>query len=70
MIFKISKGIEIASAVQNLWQFYWRGEFTYQWSCIGKGLRLQPAQQACFLDLGSSIKLDGVGPVDNRPSTD
>ena len=20
----------------------------YWWSCIGKGLRLQPAQQACF----------------------
>ena len=24
------------------------GDFVYWWSCIGKGLRLQPAQQACF----------------------
>ena len=24
-------------------------EFAYWWSCIGKGLRLQPAQQTCFL---------------------
>ena len=23
-------------------------DFVYRWSCIGKGLRLQPAQQACF----------------------
>ena len=23
-------------------------EFAYWWSCIGKGLRLQPAQEACF----------------------
>ena len=23
-------------------------DFAYWWSCIGKGLRLQPAQQACF----------------------
>ena len=22
--------------------------FAYWWSCIGKGMRLQPAQQACF----------------------
>ena len=32
-----------------------KGHFTegvdsaYWWSCIGKGLRLQPAQQACFI---------------------
>ena len=31
----------------------------------GEGLRLQPAQQACF-----ESKLDGVCLVDNRPSTD
>ena len=24
-------------------------DFAYWWSCIRKGLRLQPAQQACFL---------------------
>ena len=23
-------------------------DFAYWWSCIGKGLRLQPAQQACY----------------------
>ena len=23
-------------------------DFACLWSCIGKGLRLQPAQQACF----------------------
>ena len=23
-------------------------DFAYWWSCIGKGLRLQPAQQACL----------------------
>ena len=25
-----------------------RVDFAYWWSCIGKGLRLQPVQQACF----------------------
>ena len=25
-------------------------DFAYWWSCIGKCLRLQPAQQACFLN--------------------
>ena len=24
-------------------------DFAYWWSCIGKGLRLHPAQQACFI---------------------
>ena len=24
-------------------------DFAYWWSCIGKGLSLQPAQQACFV---------------------
>ena len=24
------------------------GDFAYLWGCIGKGLRLLPAQQACF----------------------
>ena len=70
-----------------------RGDFAYWWSCIGKGLRLQPFQQAC-LNIHSNcsnpnktsgktilhqpelavkvqvIKLDRVGPIDNRPSTD
>ena len=36
------KAIKIASVVQKLWQFYWRDEFAYWWSCIGKGLCLQP----------------------------
>ena len=26
-------------------------DFAYRWSCIGKGLRLQPAQQAGFQDV-------------------
>ena len=26
-----------------------------RWSCIGKGLRLQPAQQACFFTRPSSL---------------
>ena len=45
----IFKGIKIGLLVQNLWRFCWRGGFAYCWSCIGKGLCLQPAQQACFL---------------------
>ena len=28
-----------------------RGDFAYCWSCFGKGLRLQPAQQACLYSL-------------------
>ena len=28
-----------------------RGDFAYWWSCIGKGLRLQPAQQAWFIGI-------------------
>ena len=27
------------------------GNFAYKWSCIGKCLRLQPTQQACFIYL-------------------
>ena len=31
--------------------FYTEGvDFAYWWSCIGKGVRLQPAQQACLLN--------------------
>ena len=35
-------------------------DFAYCWSCIGKGLRLQPAQQACFtkIYLKKNIELD------------
>ena len=29
-------------------------DFAYWWRCIGKGLRLQPAQQACFLNTSST----------------
>ena len=24
-------------------------KFAYRWSCIGKGLQLEPAQQVCFI---------------------
>ena len=34
----------------------WVG-FACWWSCIVKGLRLQPVQQACFL--GFVLKVDG-----------
>ena len=30
-------------------------DFAYWWSCIWKGLRLQPAQQACFCVYGISV---------------
>ena len=33
---------------QNFWRFAEGGDFAYWWSCIGKGLRLQPGQQVCF----------------------
>ena len=33
------------------------GELGYWWSCTGKGLRLQPAQQACFYRTGVNILL-------------
>ena len=46
--FLILKGIPIGLLVQTLWQFCWIGGFAYWWSCIGKGLRLQPAQQDCY----------------------
>ena len=41
--------IKIGVLVQKLQQFFseWV-DFAYWWSSIGKGLRLQPAQQACF----------------------
>ena len=29
-------------------------DFAYWWSCIWKGLRLQPAQQACFCNVSAS----------------
>ena len=45
------KGIKIAVLVQKFGNFAEWVDFAYWWSCIGKGLRLQPAQQACFLDL-------------------
>ena len=31
-------------------------DFVYWWSCIGKGLRLQPAQQACLLVLYNKFR--------------
>ena len=40
------------------------GEFAYWLSCIGKGLRLQPAQQACFNI--SCISKHGTLDKDNR----
>ena len=32
-------------------------DFAYWWSCIGKGLRLQPAQQACFTICKANVEL-------------
>ena len=46
--FLISGEIKVASAVQKLQRYCWRVNFAYWWSCIGKGLRLQPAYQTCF----------------------
>ena len=37
-------------------------DFAYWWSCIRKGLRLQPAQQACFLT-GTKSYHNKVTPV-------
>ena len=34
--------------VQLFQRFCWRVNLVYWWSCIWKGLRLQPAQQACY----------------------
>ena len=42
------KGIKITSLVQQLRHFSEGVDFAYLWSSIGKGLRLQPAQQACY----------------------
>ena len=38
-------------------------DFAYRWSCIGKSLRLQPAQQACYIHImhlkfGVSVEVD------------
>ena len=41
-------------------------EFAYCWSCIGKGLRLQPAQQACFLMVYNSFKLNKSWHIEER----
>ena len=41
--------------VQKYRSFYLRGEFAYWWSCIGKGLRLQPAQQACLMNYWTTL---------------
>ena len=40
-------------------------DFAYWWSCIGKGLRLQPAQQACFYM--ASMFLSGTSDSYNHP---
>ena len=47
--FKILKGIKIALLVQKYGNFGEGVDFAYCGSCIGKGLHLQPAQQACYL---------------------
>ena len=53
MLWKLSKSqwAKIASLVQKLRPFQLGVDFAYWWSCIGKGLRMKPVQQACFLDL-------------------
>ena len=48
MLSEILKGIQIALLVQELWQFAEWVDFAYWWSCIGKGLRLQCAEQVFF----------------------
>ena len=40
--------MKIPSVVQSYGNFTEWVDFAYWQSCIGKGLRLQPAQQACF----------------------
>ena len=44
----MSKNIKIASLVQNYANFAEQLDMAYWWTSIGKGLRLQLAQQACF----------------------
>ena len=48
----------ITALVQKLQPFHWRVDFAYWWSCFRKSLRLQPAQQACFISpwLGRGAK--------------
>ena len=36
-------------------------DFAYWWSFIGKGLHLQPAQQACLLCINTILKVVGKG---------
>ena len=57
--FQIPKGTQIELLILKFGDFAeWVG-FAYWWSFIGKGLRLQPAQQACFRSNGN-VKL-GIG---------
>ena len=42
------KVIKIAVVVQKYDYVAEWVDFAYWWFCIGKGLRLQPAQQACL----------------------
>ena len=42
------KGTTIAVLFKMYGNFAELVDLAYWWSCIGKSLRLQPAQQACF----------------------
>ena len=45
-----------------------RVDFAHWWSLIGKGLHLQPAQQACFIYFFKVVELVGGGSFINGPT--
>ena len=49
--FQFSKGIQIALLVQKLWRFCCVSGFCLLVELHREGLRLQPAQQACYLSM-------------------
>ena len=48
--------------VQTLGHFTEGVDFAYEWRCIGKGLRLQPVQQACFQHIIIIVAFHSLGP--------
>ena len=62
------KGVKIAVLDQSYGDFAEWVDFAYWWSCIWKGLRLQPAQQACFNTPGvAGAVLKTTFSVTNEP---
>ena len=60
VIKKLSKSWSVSKSHQGLKSYGHFSEavdFAYWWSWIGKGLRLQPAQQACFLSAFSLVAI-------------